>query len=82
MFIGFNGWEYLYYQARDRAILNELWVGADADFKGLVAVNPGLGRFWGEYQASFDEPFRSYVAAQFAAVASDPAEPSAVPAPA
>jgi len=28
-FIGFNAWEYLYYQHRDKAIPKELWVGAD-----------------------------------------------------
>lgn len=69
MFIGFNAWEYLYYQNGDRSIPKELWVGADAYFKGLVATNPGLIRFWTEYHASFDEPFRSYVAAEFAKAA-------------
>jgi hypothetical protein len=68
-FIGFNAWEYLYYQNGDRSIPRELWVGADAYFKGLVATNPGLTRFWSEFQASFDEPFRSYVAEEFAKVA-------------
>lgn len=66
MFIGFNAWEYLYYQNGDRSIPRELWVGADAYFKGLVAMHPGLVRFWSEYQASFDEPFRTYVADEFA----------------
>lgn len=65
-FIGFNAWEYLYYQHRDRAIPKELWVGADAYFKELVEAKPGLTRFWSEFQISFDEPFRSYVAAEFA----------------
>ena len=65
-FIGFNAWEYLYYQHRDRAIPKELWVGADAYFKELVEAKPGLTRFWSEFQTSFDEPFRSYVAAEFA----------------
>jgi len=65
-FIGFNAWEYLYYQNGDRSIPKELWVGADAYFKGLVGTKPGLTRFWSEFQASFDEPFRSYVAAEFA----------------
>jgi len=41
-------------------------VGADAYFKELVETKPGLTRFWSEFQASFDEPFRSYVAAEFA----------------
>ena len=69
MFIGFNAWEYLYYQHDDRSIPHQLWVGADAYFKGLVAAHSGLGRFWTEYQSSFDEPFRSYVADEFAKVA-------------
>lgn len=68
VFIGFNAWEYLYYQNGDRSIPSELWVGADAYFKGLVAIHPGLTRFWSEYQASFDEPFRTYVADEFAKV--------------
>ena len=34
MFIGFNAWEYLYYQNKDRAIPREPWVGADAYFRG------------------------------------------------
>jgi hypothetical protein len=66
VFIGFNAWEYLYYQHKDRSIPKELWVGADAYFKGLVETKPGLTKFWSEYRASFDEPFRSYVAAEFA----------------
>ena len=65
-FIGFNAWEYLYYQNRDGSIPKELWVGADAYFKGLVETKPGLTRFWAEFHESFDEPFRSYVAAEFA----------------
>ncbi len=44
-------------------------MGAEAYFKGLVATNPGLTRFWSEFQASFDEPFRSYVAEEFAKAA-------------
>ena len=48
------------------AIPKELWVGADAYFKELVEAKPGLTRFWSEFQTSFDEPFRSYVAAEFA----------------
>jgi hypothetical protein len=68
-FIGFNAWEYLYYQNRDGSIPKELWVGADAYFKGLVGTKPGLRRFWAEFHDSFDEPFRSYVAAEFAKVA-------------
>jgi hypothetical protein len=66
MFIGFNAWEYLYYQNKDHSIPGELWVGADAYFKDLVEAKPGLRRFWSEFEASFAEPFRSYVAAEFA----------------
>jgi hypothetical protein len=68
-FIGFNAWEYLYYQNRDGSIPKELWVGADAYFKGLVATKPGLTRFWAEFRESFDEPFRTYVEEEFARVA-------------
>jgi hypothetical protein len=38
---------------------------ADGFFKGLVQTKPGLIRFWSEFQTSFDEPFRSYVAGEF-----------------
>jgi hypothetical protein len=65
-FMQFNAWEYLYYQDRDASIPKELWVGADAYFKSLVQTKPGLTRFWSEFQGSFDEPFRSYVAQEFA----------------
>jgi hypothetical protein len=64
-FMQFNAWEYLYYQNRDGSIPRELWVGADAYFKSLVATKPGLTRFWTEFQGSFDEPFRSYVKQEF-----------------
>ena len=66
MFMQFNAWEYFYYQHRDRAIPKELWVGADATFRNLVETKPGFTRFWSEFQISFEEPFRSYVAAEFA----------------
>lgn len=62
----FNSWEYLYYQHEDGSIPPELWNGADASFKHRVATRPGYGRFWSELKLAFDEPFRSYVAAQFA----------------
>ena len=42
-------------------------MGADAYFKSLVEMKPGLTRFWSEFHSSFDEPFRSYVAQEFAA---------------
>ncbi len=66
MFMQFNAWEYFYYQYRDGSIPKELWVGADATFKALVATKPGYARFWLESQASFDEPFRSDTTREFA----------------
>ena len=62
----FNSWEYLYYQNDDGSIPSQLWNGADASFKHRVATRPGYKRFWSESQLAFDEPFRSYLAAQFA----------------
>jgi hypothetical protein len=61
-----DAWEYFYYQHRDDSIPKELWVGADAYYRSLVETKPGLGRFWSEYQAWYDEPFRSHVANEFA----------------
>jgi hypothetical protein len=66
MFMQFNAWEYLYYQNRDESIPKELWVGADESFKQFIETKPGYGRFWSEFEAAFDEPFRSYVANEFA----------------
>ena len=66
MFLQFDAWEYLYYQQRDGSIPKEMWVGTDAFFRNQVATRPGLRRFWSEYGGSFDDPFRSYVAAEFA----------------
>jgi hypothetical protein len=66
LFMQFNSWEYLYYQNRDGSIPNQLWVGADTYFKQLIETKPGLRRFWSEYQHAFDDPFRSYVANEFA----------------
>ena len=66
MFMQFNAWEYLYYQNRELAIPTEYWVGAEDYYGGLVARNPGYARFWSENQTSFDEPFRSYAAGEFA----------------
>jgi len=62
----FNSWEYLYYQNDDGSIPAQLWNGADASFKYRVATRAGYRRFWSESQLAFDEPFRSYLAAQFA----------------
>ena len=56
MFVQFNAWEYLYYQHGDGSIPKELWVGADAFHKSLVATKPGFVRFWSEFEDSFDEP--------------------------
>lgn len=66
LFLQFNAWEYLYYQHRDGSIPKEMWVGTDAFFRAEVASKPGLGQFWSGDEAAFDEPFHSYVAAQFA----------------
>ena len=66
-FMQFNGWEYLYYQHADESIPSQLWNGADAYFKHQVRANLGFSRFWSQWQIAFDEPFRSYVNAEFAA---------------
>ena len=73
VFMQFNAWEYMYYQNRDDSIPTQLWVGADAYYRDLVATKPGLARFWKEDALAFDEPFRSYVTRQFA---KKPAQPS------
>ena len=62
----FNGWEYCFYQYRDGSIPKELWVGADAAFRGFIQSKPGLARFWSESRQAFDEPFRSVVDHEFA----------------
>lgn len=74
-FMQFNGWEYFYYQHGDDSIPKQLWTGADSTFKHLIETTPGYVRFWSESQASFDEPFRSYVGREFAQ------KPAPVPAP-
>ena len=66
VFMQLDAWEYLYYQHRDDSIPNELWVGADAYYRDLVATKPGLTSFWSEHDQAFDEPFRSYVAQEIA----------------
>ena len=65
MFLQFNAWEYFFYQNRDRQIPNELWVGADMYYRNLIDTKPGLSRFWTEWQVTYDETFRSYVARYF-----------------
>jgi hypothetical protein len=72
LFIHFNGWEYFYYQHRDGSIQKELWIGADAYFRHLIASEPGLHRFWAEYGLAYDEPFRAYVDTEFARRAPQP----------
>ncbi|MDH5240716.1 MAG: hypothetical protein OEW73_08040 [Gammaproteobacteria bacterium] len=67
-FLEFNSWEYFYYQHDDGSIPPQLWSGADAYYKQKVATNPGYARYWSEWQIAFDEPFRSYVTAEFAAL--------------
>jgi len=66
MFMQFNAWEYLYYQHRDDSIPTEYWAGAEDYYGNLVATKPGYARFWSDNETSFDEPFRSYAAAEFA----------------
>jgi hypothetical protein len=65
-FMQFNSWEYYYYQYADGSIPPQLWRGADTYFKQEVLTNSGFARYWSEGQIAFDEPFRSYVMAEFA----------------
>ena len=81
MFMQFNAWEYLFYQHRDDSIPKELWVGADAYFKQVIETKPGYTRFWSEYETGFDEPFRSYVANEFAKKAATATPRSRTPVP-
>lgn len=64
-FMQFNAWEYFYYQRGDEAIPIELWNGADAYYRSMVATNAGFGRSWTEIEDTYDEPFRSYVTEEF-----------------
>ena len=66
MFLQFNAWEFFYYQHGGSQIPKQLWVGADAYYRDLIATRPGLARFWAEFEGVYDEPFRSYVAQDFA----------------
>lgn len=66
MYMQFNAWEYVYYQDRDGSIPKQLLVGTDAYHKSLIATKPGYARFWQEFGETFDDPFRSYVSAEFA----------------
>lgn len=64
-FMEFNSWEYCYYQHADKALHKELWIGADAYYREILIPQAAYGRFWAEYAEAFDDPFRSYVQAQF-----------------
>jgi len=70
-FIQLNSWEYLYYQHDDESIPPQLWRGADAYFRDQVRTNPGYAKFWSRWQIAFDDPFRTYVANEFAAAAAE-----------
>jgi len=66
VFLHFNAWEFFYYQQHDGQIPEELWIGSYGYYGNLIDVKPGLARFWAEFQGSYADPFRSYVAAEFA----------------
>ena len=66
MYMQFNAWEYVYYQDKDGSIPKQLMVGTDAYHKSIIASKPGYVRFWKEFGHTFDDPFRSYVTAEFA----------------
>ena len=76
MFLGFNAWEYTYYQHLDDSIPKELWVGTDVFYRDLVHTKPGCARFWSENHTSFDEPFRSYVNGEFTKKPRSPQRPN------
>ncbi len=69
--MAFNAWEFLYYAHQAGTIPPNLWTGADAYYGNLLGTHAGLAQFWAEYAHIFDDPFRSYVASQFA-TAPDP----------
>jgi len=75
MFLQFNAWEFFYYQHHDGQIPKELWVGAYGYYRDLIERRPGLARFWSEFEVSYDEPFRSYVANEFAGAVAAPSAP-------
>lgn len=83
MYMQFNAWEYIYYQEKDGSIPKQLLVGTEAYHKTLIATKPGYSRFWSEFGDQFDEPFRSYVSAEFAlratAIPASPALPGPGP---
>ena len=65
MSMQFNAWEYVYYQDKDGSIPKQLLAGTEAYHNTLIATKPGYSRFWSEFEVMYDEPFRSYVSAQF-----------------
>jgi hypothetical protein len=75
MFLQFNAWEFFYYQHRDGQIPKELWEGAYGYYRDLIDTRPGLARFWAEFEGSYDEPFRSYVAQEFGSKSAEAAVP-------
>lgn len=76
-FLELNAWEYMYYQNLDGSIPHEFWVGSDTYFKSLMAAKPAYRLAWRELALTFDEPFRSYAAAEFEKSAA--AQPAAAP---
>lgn len=50
-------------------------MGAYGYYRDLIETRPGLARFWAEFEGSYDEPFRSYVAHEFAGSAAATAAP-------
>ena len=66
MFMQFIAWECVCCQDNDGSIPTRLRVGTEAYPKELIATKPGYSRFWPEFADQFDEPFRSYVSADFA----------------
>lgn len=69
-FMELNAWEYMYYQHRDDSIPRQYWVGADSYYKLLMATKPGYRRAWRKFEATYDEPFRSYANEEYRKVVS------------
>ena len=61
VFMQANGWEYIYYQHFDEAVLEAVFTGADGYMASQARTNPTWARFWIETTEGFGEPFRSYV---------------------
>ena len=60
IFMQANGWEYIYYQNLDEAVLATIFVGADGYMADQARNNPSWARFWAETIDGFGEPFRAY----------------------